>query len=196
MAVLGQVVTRDLELESRQHDLLGKDLGRGPTRRAFIIGAASLVIWVGLCFLIFGLPNKYSFTLYFLPPIMFTMVGSRKSTRCRRRMNLTNWVLAIRYAMFGHRPLIRRGVRQPDRRELLPLKERWHIITHARERLVPNSVAPPWVKPTEDGNAIQQAGPVGKTIKLRQRPVVISGQEMLQRTIRANAKTNKKKSPR
>lgn len=178
MSRSGRVLTKHFEIEARQHDLLGLDLGEGPKRRALIIGAAALTIWAGGCLLLFGLPNKYSFSLYTLPPVILTVFGARPSARMGRRMALTDWALAIRYAVLGHRPIVRMGTRQAGRSEYLPLRQRWHIVTGIGARIVPAAARPPWVSPDEDVQ--QERRPVGPVIVLDQQSRVIGSNTLLQ----------------
>lgn len=174
MSVSGRVLTRHFEHESRQHDLLGLDLGEGPRRRVIIIGAASLAIWGGLCFLLLGIPNKYSFTLYFLPPIALTMIGTQRDGR---RMRLTNWLLSLRYALIDHRPIIRAGARRPHRAEYVPWRHRWHVLTGLGRRLVPAAARPAWAEPDQDDH--HQQRPTARPIHLHQKARVVGGDTML-----------------
>lgn len=178
MSRSGRVLTKHFEIESRQHDLLGLDLGEGPKRRALIIGAAALTVWAGGCLILFGLPNKFSFSAYFLPPVILTVFGARPSSRMGRRMALTDWALALRYALIGHRPIVRMGIRKPGRSEYLPLGQRWHIVTGIGARIVPAAARPAWVSPDQDVE--RERRPVGPVIVLDQQSRVVGSQALLQ----------------
>ncbi|MFD0383198.1 hypothetical protein ACFQ2B_15025 [Streptomyces stramineus] len=65
---VGHTFTRHFDLETRQHELLGMDLGEGPSRRVLVTGAVVYAVWMGGLFLIFGWPSQMFFTLYFAPP--------------------------------------------------------------------------------------------------------------------------------
>ncbi|QLE72845.1 hypothetical protein FGW37_15740 [Streptomyces rectiverticillatus] len=121
---VGHTFTRHFDLETRQHELLGLDLGEGPSRRVLVTGAVVYAVWMGGLFLIFGWPSQIFFTLYFAPPALITFYGSQRSRRNERRWNLTQWALTIRYLTVGHRPVINGGRRAADRSEWLPLRAR------------------------------------------------------------------------
>ncbi|MCF3100082.1 hypothetical protein IPZ58_00560 [Streptomyces roseoverticillatus] len=121
---VGHTFTRHFDLETRQHELLGLDLGEGPSRRVLTTGAVVYAVWMGTLFLIFGWPSQMFFTLYFAPPALITFYGSQRSRRNERRWNLTQWALTIRYMTVGHRPVINGGRRAADRSEWLPLRAR------------------------------------------------------------------------
>lgn len=121
---VGHTFTRHFDLETRQHELFGMDLGEGPSRRVLVTGAVIYGVWVGGLFLVFGIPSKIFFTLYFAPPALITFYGAQRSRRNERRWNLTQWALAIRYLTVGHRPVINGGRRAADRSEWLPLRAR------------------------------------------------------------------------
>ncbi|MEH6375912.1 hypothetical protein V7793_16470 [Streptomyces sp. KLMMK] len=121
---VGHTFTRHFDLETRQHELLGMDLGEGPTRRVLVTGAVIYAVWMGAFLLVFGWPSELFFTLYFAPPALITFYGSQRSRRNERRWNLTQWALTIRYLTVGHRPVINGGRRAADRSEWLPLRAR------------------------------------------------------------------------
>ncbi|MEU4755528.1 hypothetical protein AB0F93_31720, partial [Micromonospora tulbaghiae] len=83
---------------------MGVDLGEGAPRRALILGGLLYLLWTGGLLMVFGLPNKVAFTLYFLPPLLVTIFGAQRSRRNERRWNMTYWALTVRYVVLGHRP--------------------------------------------------------------------------------------------
>ncbi len=121
---VGHTYTNDFDLETRQHEILGFDLGEGPTRRAVVVGLLLLTVWAGGLLLMFGTPNRYAFSAYFLPPLIITIYGTQRSDRNPRRWKLTHWALMIRFVLIGHRPIINAGRRAATRSEWLPLRER------------------------------------------------------------------------
>ena len=69
----GRTLTSHFQLETRQHDLLGLDLGEGPPRRALIFGAMVFVVWVLLCAPLLGAPTQNTFSLYVIhEPVILT----------------------------------------------------------------------------------------------------------------------------
>ena len=124
MSRIGHTYTRHFDLETRQHEILGMDLGEGPSRRLLVTGAAIYVVWTGGLLAIFGMPSQLTFTLYFAPPAIITYYGAQRSRANERRWNLTQWALFVRYMTVGHRPVINGGRRAADRTEWLPVRAR------------------------------------------------------------------------
>ncbi len=121
----GYTFTRHFDLETRQHELMGLDLGEGVPRRTLILGVTLCVVWCGGLFLLFGAPSKYTFSVYMLPPLVIAVLGAQRNRRVDRRRNLTCWALAVRYVHRGHRPIINGGRRAAERSEWLPVRARW-----------------------------------------------------------------------
>ncbi|MFJ6355027.1 hypothetical protein ACIQKB_36920 [Streptomyces sp. NPDC092046] len=121
----GTTYTRHFDIETRQHELLGLDLGEGAPRRALVLGFVLFGVWTGSLLLLFGLPGRMTFTLYFLPPLLVAIVGTQRSRRNDRRWNITSWALGIRYLTLGHRPIICGGRRAASRAEWIPRRARW-----------------------------------------------------------------------
>lgn len=125
MARTGHTYTLHFDLETKQHELLGWDLGEGVSRKTLVIGLLLFGIWTGGLLLLFGPPSKFTFTLYAVPPIVIAYYGTQRSRRVDRRWNITNWALAIRYLVVGHRPIICGGRRSAARVEWIPRRARW-----------------------------------------------------------------------
>ena len=120
----GATYTRHFDLETRQHELLGIDLGEGTPRRTLILGFVLYLMWTGGLLLILGIPSKITFTLYFLPPLLVAIFGTQRSRRNERRWNITYWALTVRYIALGHRPIICAGRRSAARVEWIPRRAR------------------------------------------------------------------------
>lgn len=45
---VGRTLTHHFEIETRQYDLLGIDLGEGARRRMIIFGAVIIIVWIAL----------------------------------------------------------------------------------------------------------------------------------------------------
>lgn len=114
-----------MQNDTRQHELLGLDLGEGVPRRALVLGTLVSLVWAGLLFPILGAPGKGTFSLYFLPPILLVTYGMQPSSRFLSRRRHTDWALRAHYLLRGHRPLIRLGARAADRSEYLPIRDRF-----------------------------------------------------------------------
>ncbi|MFE4497116.1 hypothetical protein ACFRKD_32190 [Streptomyces niveus] len=121
----GHTYTRAFELETKQHELLGIDLGEGVPRRALVLGLVLYALWTGSLLLLFGFPSKITFTAYFLPPLLVTIYGTQKSRTLDRRWNITRWAIGTRYLVLGHRPIICGGRRAASRSEWISRRARW-----------------------------------------------------------------------
>jgi hypothetical protein len=139
---IGRTLTHHFEIETRQYDLLGIDLGEGARRRMILFGAVITLVWVGLLVLIFGWPDKPTVSLYVVPPFVITAFGWRPGKNHERRRRVTEWALAVRYALRAHRPIIGLGARAADKTEYLPWRER--IATHKVANLAKARVTPEW----------------------------------------------------
>ncbi|MEV7419861.1 hypothetical protein [Streptomyces sp. NPDC089919] len=117
--------TAHFHIETRQHELLGLDLGEGMPRRALLLGFTLCLGWTGTLLLAFGLPDRTTFTLYCVPPLLVAALGTQRSRRNDRRWNITYWTLTLRYLTAGHRPILCAGRLDADRAEWIPRSERW-----------------------------------------------------------------------
>lgn len=123
----GRTVTKQLKIETRQHELLGFDMGEGPRRKDLLLGLVIIPAWVAFMFLLIGAPSKGNMLLYMLPPVLFLKYGVSESEKNPRRMNFTQWILAIRYVLVGHRPIIRAGARKASKTEYIPWVQRSNL---------------------------------------------------------------------
>ena len=121
---VGRTLTHHFEIETRQYDLLGIDLGEGARRRMIIFGAVIILLWIALLFPFIGVPQKSTVSLYVVPPFVITAFGWRAGKFHERRRRVTEWALAVRYALRAHRPIIGLGARAADKTEYLPWRER------------------------------------------------------------------------
>ncbi|MFD9819070.1 hypothetical protein [Streptomyces violascens] len=126
---IGRTYTEHFRIDTRQHEILGVDLGEGIPRRALLLGMALYAVWDGALLLLFGLPSRFTATLYILPPLVTVVYGVQRSRRLDRRWNITNWSLAVRYLVLGHRPIINGGRRAATRSEWLGRRARWGTKT-------------------------------------------------------------------
>ncbi|MFB8406508.1 hypothetical protein [Streptomyces sp. NPDC055912] len=101
--------TRHWDLETRQHELLGLDLGEGLPRTTLKYGAVIFPLWWGMWLLLFGFPLKPLIPLFLLPPLFITYFGAKRSTAYWRRTNLLVWGVRLNYLNHGVRPVIGRG---------------------------------------------------------------------------------------
>lgn len=121
----GHTYTEHFRLETRQHELLGLDLGEGIPRRILLLGVALYVLWDGALLIIFGLPSPTTATAYLLPPGLIVGYGAQPSRRTSRRITLTTWAVTARYLVVGHRPVICGGRRAATRSEWIGRRGRW-----------------------------------------------------------------------
>lgn len=124
---VGRSLTKHFHIESRQHEVFNYDLGEGVPRRQLLFGVFVTLAWFGLMFLVFGIPDKVTFTFYLVPPVVFAYFAYQEDPVQPRRKRLTQWAVRARYMVTGHRPIIALGARAAYRNEYLPLRERVRI---------------------------------------------------------------------
>ena len=119
----GRVLTRSFSFETRQHSLLGMDLGEGVPRRALLIGAVMLALWFGLLTLFFGLPDQRTLLFYVSLPLIVIWFGMQPSSKVARRRRMTDWIQRGRFVLYAHEG-IKNGAPARLRRDRLKLRER------------------------------------------------------------------------
>lgn len=105
----GRTLTRPMSIETRQHDLFNIDFGEGAPRKALVAGLILTTLWFVVMWALLGPPTSNTGTLYILPPALLTVYGWQESESNPRRRKITQWVLAARYVVAGHRPVIGLG---------------------------------------------------------------------------------------
>ncbi|MGW6865899.1 hypothetical protein [Streptomyces sp. NPDC054901] len=146
-------------LESRQHELLGVDLGQGVSRRTLLLGLITFTLWDSPLLLAFGIPSVQWLTIYLLPPVVLTVLGAQPSKGCDRRTVLAGWVIGAHYQIHGHRPVIRGGRVVADRSEWIPRPARWARVAPALTRAVGAATAARLLG-TAEADAVPPSGPV------------------------------------
>ncbi|MFI9311074.1 hypothetical protein [Streptomyces triculaminicus] len=101
--------SRHWDLETRQHELLGLDLGEGISRKVLLHGLVVFVLWDGFLLLAAGFPTTTVFSFYLLPPIFITAYGTKRSAAYWRRRNFLVWGVTVNYLINGVRPVTGRG---------------------------------------------------------------------------------------
>ncbi|MFI0742471.1 hypothetical protein ACH4PU_31000 [Streptomyces sp. NPDC021100] len=101
--------SRHWDLETRQHELLGIDLGEGISRKVLLHGLIVFTLWDGALLLVAGIPSTLTFSFYFLPPILITVYGTKRSAAYWRRRNFLLWGVTANYLINGVKPVIGRG---------------------------------------------------------------------------------------
>lgn len=184
---VGRTLTHHFEIETRQYDLLGIDLGEGARRRMIIFGAVIVVAWVALLIPFLGVPNKTTTTLYVVPPFVITAFGWRPGKYHERRRRVTEWALAVRYALRAHRPVIGLGSRAADRSEYLSWSER--LPLHKMAAVKPGGATPEWAALDAKGERtpIEARDRAGADVIVSQRARLIGG-DHLQRVRRRTSK--------
>lgn len=184
---LGQDLTRDTTIESRQYELLGMDLGDGISRRMGGILVLLCLVWVGLMFLILGPPTPYTFIFYSLPPGAIGVFGARQNAQQPRRVNITQWALKIRQFFIGHKPVINLGRTPSNRREWMPLSDRtdFSTILHSLYKDENEAVTYKQIESFTYKNR-----PVSRLIESNCHPVMLYGEEIAPKE-RTRGKTRK-----
>ncbi|MFJ8676791.1 hypothetical protein [Streptomyces sp. NPDC093589] len=113
--------TRHWDIETRQHELLGIDLGEGIPRKTLRHGIVFFGLWWGGWLLLAGFPSQSAVPFFLLPPGWLTWAGAKRSLTYWRRTNLLVWGVHAQYLLRGVQPVIGRG-RIPVRR--LGLRQR------------------------------------------------------------------------
>ncbi|MFF8786911.1 hypothetical protein [Streptomyces sp. NPDC015125] len=101
--------SRHWDIETRQHELLGLDLGEGLPRTTLRYGAAIFPLYWGGWLLLFGFPAQGAAPLFLLPPLGLTYYGAKRSATYWRRTNLLVWAIRLNYLHTGVRPVLGRG---------------------------------------------------------------------------------------
>jgi hypothetical protein len=175
MAQIGRTFTERFRVETRQHKLLGLDLGEGPRRRDLIIALVAVGIWLLITIPILQVPNKFTFSLYLIPPALLVGFGIQPSVaQPLRRIRLFDWTRRIHYGFVGSAPVINTGRRLPRRGEHLPLR----IRTHWREvkrTLWPFGVRPEWENDEDEGH---ETAPPQKAQRVRFRTKLYGNDEL------------------
>lgn len=155
--------TKAFKVETRQHELLGLDLGEGPTREMLIFGSLFLIAWMGLLWLIFGPPTPHTFIFYLTIPAIVVYYAFQDSKRVPRRKNLAEWAIKAHYQTHGHRPIIGLDTRRATRAECRPLRTRLGLATI-------EAIMKPWqppVRPWERQTTASEANPAAKQPVIR-----------------------------
>ncbi|OEV13741.1 hypothetical protein [Streptomyces nanshensis] len=106
---ISSTYSRHWDIETRQHEILGYDLGEGVSRKTLKYGAIAGAVWWGAWLMLLGFPPRPLVPLFLLPPIALTYYGVRRSPVYWRRTNLLLWAVRWHYLYAGLRPVIGRG---------------------------------------------------------------------------------------
>ena len=101
--------SRHWDIETRQHELLGLDLGEGVPRTTLKYGAVLCFLWWSLWLMLLGFPPQPAVPLFLIPPVALTYYGAKRSLTYWRRTNLLIWGVRLNYLQSGLRPVIGRG---------------------------------------------------------------------------------------
>ncbi|MBW8764532.1 MAG: hypothetical protein JF592_18460 [Microbacterium sp.] len=146
MARVGRTLTGILTIETRQHELFGIELGEGPKRKTILLGFLIAGLWF-----VFSIPftallglwanldvAPFGFALVIAPPAVLLALGLRPQEAIPTRIVLVSGALRVRYAISGHRPLIRLGARRPSRHEQIPRSARIaYLLPKGRDTQLP-----------------------------------------------------------
>ncbi|MCX5207694.1 hypothetical protein OG897_40645 [Streptomyces sp. NBC_00237] len=102
------------------------------------------------------MPSLGLLGVYTLPPIFITVVGTHPSSRYDRRWMIAEWVIAARYQVWGHRPVICGGRATAHRSEWITRRARWG---HRAERLARTPLADRLLGPEDDTDALPACAP-------------------------------------
>lgn len=169
-------------LETRQHTILGIDLGEGPPRKPLVFGLIVFVVWIALLWFVLGAPGKNTATFYILPPALITWFGAQRSVSNPRRFRFTTWVLAAVFVLRGHLPIIGLGRRRPTRAEKTPWSQRRDDFPWSRR--------PAWERPEDDAAPVVASG---RPVRLRMKARLL-GNEHVAEVLRRRTERKKGKN--
>ncbi|WP_431983845.1 hypothetical protein [Streptomyces qinglanensis] len=104
-----ETFTPHWDMDTRQHELLGIDLGEGVPRTMLRHGVVFFGLWWGGWLLLAGFPSQSAVPFFLLPPGWLTYAGAKRSLTYWRRTNLLVWGIHAQYLLRGIRPVIGRG---------------------------------------------------------------------------------------
>lgn len=200
MQRIGRTYTKAFNIETRQHELLGYDLGEGAKRQHLRLGMGVAAIWIAAMIPILGAPNMYTASLYLIPPGLFIALGVQMDPRQPRRMRVSSWLLSVLFMISGHRPIINMGHRVAFAGERITWRERLKVDALAVHpllrpalmgimRLLQLKPLPAHkVRHTTAG----YSGPVGKPIVLAQSDIKIFGADYMHEIIAKRAARRRK----
>jgi len=113
--------TAHVKIESRQYEILGRDLGEGIAREKLLLGAIIVGGWVGLAVLV-GVPflSAIGPEVYIAPPLLGTWWALR--TDDGGRPTYAAWLDRFRYLLRRHRPIVPSPAVRPVHRLLVRLE--------------------------------------------------------------------------
>lgn len=184
MALQGRVLTRHFAMEPRQHEILGIDLGEGPTRKMLVLGLVLYALWWGLLALLLGLLLEHPLSransfLWIIPPGLALWWITQPSPLTERRTRLVDVLAALNFWVRGHKPIVRMSTHRPTR------QERSSRGAAPWTRMVPGDAqGPEWARDDHNADAITadaEAGPTGPPMTITARPMLISGPTLADR---------------
>jgi hypothetical protein len=185
---VGRTLTKAFGVETRQHELLGMDLGEGPKRSHLRMALVIGVLWILLCVPFVGVPNPYTLSIYVLPPGLLLAFGTQESPSQPRRVRLTDWLLALRYSFTAHRPIVWLGSRRADPKEYVALSVRLHW---EKLRELPGLDGFKNLERDSEPKHHSRSGPVGKPIVLEQKTRMIGTDYLHELAAKRQAKAGK-----
>lgn len=170
----GRTFSERFRVETRQHTLLGLDLGEGPKRRDLKIALVLSGLWLLIVAPIVGVPNQFTVSLYIIPPALLIALGVQPSKTQPQRIRLFDWTRRGHYAVIGSRPVINLGRREPGRHEQIPLSVRinWRKIGRY---IVPWTIGPEW---EEDNRESNRVGPTARPLRIAQKARLIGNDRL------------------
>ena len=101
-----RIHTRSFEFPRKLYQIGPMGLKDGLEVDFLKIGGLFLVAWFAALTLLFGLPTQVTFPLYVTIPVVIVYWGFTPDPKHARRRRLVAWMLAARYALVGHIPIV------------------------------------------------------------------------------------------
>ncbi|MEE2524494.1 hypothetical protein [Pseudarthrobacter sp. J47] len=197
---IGRTYTKAFSIETRQHELLGYDLGEGAQRRHLRLGLAAAAVWIALMIPILQAPNQITASIYLIPPGVFIALGVQMDPRQPRRMRVSSWLLSLMFTFSGHQPIVNMGNRKATKNEQITWRERSKLDALATNPLTRPALMgirrllgmPPLPFHKVRHTTADHSGPVGKPIVLAQSDIKIYGADYLHEMIAKRAARRRK----
>lgn len=171
---VGRTFSERFRVETRQHNLMGLDLGEGPKRRDLRIALMLSAIWLLICVPIIGVPNQVTTSVYVIPPALIIALGVQPSTVHPQRIRLFEWTRRWHYALVGSQTVVNLGRRRPGRQEQVPLAERVHWRQIGRY-ILPWTIGPAWEQGHREGHPV---GPLARPARISQKVRLIGNDRL------------------
>lgn len=162
-----RIHTRSFEFPRKLYQIGPMGLKDGLEVDFLKIGGLFLLAWFAALTLLFGLPTQATFPLYVTIPVVIVYWGFTPDPKHARRRRLVAWMLAVRYALVGHIPIVA-GRRAGERGGVLTPRERIDVAAWWRTRVLHKDDEHLWESATKGARRPFPAGqPITPRVEVR-----------------------------